>query len=90
MDDVLKNAIHTFGRKTQALVAVEEMAELQKEVLKNINRNEPNELKIAEEIADVEIMIEQLKLIYACEKDVDNIKQYKLERLKSRLEEVDC
>lgn len=87
MDDVLKNAIHTFGRKTQALVAVEEMAELQKEVLKNINRNEPNEIKIAEEIADVEIMLEQLKLIYGCEKNVENIKGYKLEKLRCKLEE---
>lgn len=43
---------------------LEEMAELQKEICKAW-RGKDNEVEIAEEVADVEIMLEQIKLISA-------------------------
>ena len=85
MRQTLIKAIHTNGNKKQAFVAVEEMSELTKEICKNFNREEDNVLNIIEEIADVEIMMEQLKIIYGCETDVERIKKHKVERLKARL-----
>ena len=56
-------AIHTFGEEYQEEVAVEEMAELTKEICKNW-RGKDNRAAIAEEIADVTIMLEQLRIIF--------------------------
>lgn len=70
-----------FGRNHQLAVAVEELAELQKEVTKAI-RGKANDMRIAEEIADVVVCLEQLLMYY----DVDGVKtmvfkRFKLERL---------
>ena len=67
------------------LLAIEEMSELTKELLKNINRNENNTAQIIEETADVEIMLEQIKLIYGFDKSFELIKGIKLSRLAERL-----
>lgn len=73
-------AIKKYGEENQIKKAVEEMAELTKELCKN---NDP--MHIAEEIADVEIMLEQLKLIYYCAFTVNVWRAKKLDRLKERL-----
>lgn len=71
------------GREHQILVAIEELSELQKELTKHLrNDSYTNNKKITEEIADVEICIDQLKRFF----DQDNqlvqfIKDYKLKRL---------
>lgn len=83
--EVLLEAIDRFGPVLQMIVAMEEMAELQKEISKAI-RLKLNLRNLAEEIADVEIMLAQLKLIYSCEDKVDEWKRSKLDRLKKRLE----
>lgn len=41
---------------------------------------------IAEEIADVEIMLEQMKMLFCCADDVRNERRRKVERLKERLD----
>ena len=69
------------------LQAIEEMSELTKELIKNINRNEDNETEIILEMADVTIMLSQLNIIY----DIDPNKllgaiEYKLLRQKERME----
>lgn len=61
---ILNKAIVHYGAMLQCVVAIEEMAELQKEISKGL-RNRPDTIHMAEEIADVLIMIEQLKLIWA-------------------------
>ncbi len=66
---------------------MEEMAELTKELSKNI-RGQDNDLGIAEEIADVEIMLEQLKVIFDIRTDVETVKQEKLIRLDRRTQEA--
>lgn len=63
MIDVLKKAIEVYGENMQKVVAIEECSELIKEFCKRL-RGQDNKLHIAEEIADVEIMLEQLKIIY--------------------------
>lgn len=41
---------------------------------------------IFEEIADVEIMLEQCKIMFQCDKEVNKWQQKKIERLERRLE----
>jgi NTP pyrophosphatase (non-canonical NTP hydrolase) len=52
------------GRDFAVLCAVEEMAELSKALLKNINRGRDNARDVLEEIADVLLFLECIKKIY--------------------------
>jgi len=52
------------GENFVILCAVEEMAELSKELLKNINRGKDNRDDIVEEVADVLVCLEYIKIIY--------------------------
>lgn len=83
--EILENALMTYGAKAQILMVMEEMAELQKELCKNI-RGKSNVANIAEEIADVQIMLEQMTLLYNCEHAVEANREYKLMRLENRIE----
>ena len=58
--DVCQKILDVWGKNAQILMVLEEMSELQKEILKNINRGKDNIKEIAEETADVFIMLEQL------------------------------
>lgn len=75
---ICKKAIDTFGGAIQQVVAMEEMGELIQAISKSIRCKTNN---VEEEIADVEIMCMQLRLIFNNSK-VDQIKQAKLKRLK--------
>lgn len=87
-NDTLLRAIMQHGGKTQILVAVEEMSELQKELLKNINRGEDNINHILEEMADVYITLRQLMMIYRFNiDDLNNVASEKQNRLRGRLYE---
>ncbi len=79
-------AVRTYGKQSQLVMAMEEMSELTKELSKNI-RGEKNVSAISEEIADVEIMLEQLKVIYGNRAEVDRVRGEKLDRLFLRLTE---
>ena len=72
-----------FGAKNQLIVAIEELSELQKELCKYL-RDKTNIRNISEEMADVEIMLEQLKLIFENETPVSIEKNYKLARTYER------
>lgn len=86
--DIYKNAISTFGESAQLIVALEECSELQKEITK-ILRNKGNLEHLAEEVADTEIMIEQIKLMFNfCDK-VNDFKHQKVERLNKLLQKVE-
>lgn len=86
MQEILQRAIDKYGKQMQMVVAMEEMAELTKELSKAL-RGKPNTTSIAEEIADVEIMLEQIKIIFDCEEYVHDMEDYKLKRLSRRLGE---
>ena len=77
-------ALKKYGLKMQLIVAIEELSELAKEICKVI-RNKCNINHLIEEIADVEIMIEQLRCFYELGLSVEIVKKEKLERLKKRL-----
>lgn len=84
MQRVIREAIKTYGEDMQKNVAIEEMAELTKEICKG-KRGLSGKLQMAEEIADVEIMLEQLKVMYDLHEQVGEFKARKICRLASRL-----
>lgn len=83
--EVLNKAIDTYGPNAQKLKAIEELGELIQAIAKYEN-GIGYRASVIEEIADVEIMLEQLKLIYfITENEVETVKEYKVERLNQRL-----
>ena len=82
---ILLEAFDTWPIEDQIMMAYEEMAELQKALCKNY-RGKDNEDYIAEEIADVEIVLAQLKIIFNCEDRVEHYHEKKLNRIKKRIE----
>lgn len=78
-------ACQEYGIDAQLVVAIEEMSELTKELCKNM-RGSNNSSNLAEEIADVTIMMEQLRLIYDINDEVCNYMDAKIQRLQDRLE----
>ena len=67
-------------------MVLEEMSELQKAILKNLNRSIENQDELIDETADVEIMLTQLKMIYGIEQSVAAHIPDKINRIKARLE----
>lgn len=78
---IYKNAINKWGKETQINMVIEELAELIS-VLAKRNRkiNGKNNDEICAEIADCQIMLNQLKIIYNSKK-INDFKYKKLERL---------
>ena len=83
--EVLQRALDTYGSALQIVVMMEEMSELQKELCKYL-RGKYSPANIAEEIADVEIMLEQMKMLFCLADDVRDVRRRKVERLKERLD----
>ena len=86
VERVCKTAIGKWGSRLQLIVAIEEMSELTKEICK-FNRGKADISAIAEEIADVSIMLEQLKIIFGCADKVEEYIDYKIKRLSERIGE---
>lgn len=81
---VFQTAIEQYGTFAQTLMLLEEMSELQKEICKAY-RGKDNREQIAEEIADVEIMLAQIKMIYGVEEETRRWRESKVKRLWERL-----
>lgn len=78
--------INYFGEKYQKVLLFEEMSELQKEICKDI-RNKRNIEHIAEELADVYIMLQQMQLIYGItDEQIEQVVQEKIERTLDRID----
>lgn len=100
--EILQKAINTYGLENQMIKTVEELSELSQALCKSLIRlnytKEKTKEKISleddlksvdnifEEMADVEIMLEQCKIMFQCDKEVSAWKQKKIERLERRLE----
>ena len=76
-------ALETWGGEDQIFMLVEEMSELIQAISKRKRGLEHN---IEEEIADVEIMLSQIKLYLNCGNEVYKWKNFKYERMKRKLE----
>ena len=91
-EEVYRESIETYGSEAQIDLAIEEMSELIKALLK-FRRYGWSESSadyyenVIEEIADVKIMIRQLEMIYDCEFGVEQWIDRKVERQIERLAE---
>lgn len=86
MLDIYRRAVSYFGATKQKLKAIEEMAELIVELVKDL-LGDGNPAKVIEELADVENMTVQLRIIYDEDGSmVDYWKQAKMNRLAHRME----
>lgn len=81
---VYADAIDHFGIKAQLHMAIEEMSELTKEICKDF-RGADNREQIAEEVADVTITLEQLRLIFGINDEVKKYRDQKVSRLAEKL-----
>lgn len=84
---IYMKALATWGDKEQMIVAVEELAECQKEICK-ILRGGENYPHLAEEIADATIMLEQVRLMFNINEQVCEFMDAKVRRLEDRLRHV--
>lgn len=83
---IYARAFGHYGCEMQRMVAIEEMSELIKELCK-LQRDQTTMDRLVDEITDVEIMIEQLKMMFDVEETVRKRKSDKLSRLYKRMEE---
>ena len=84
---IFKDALHVYGRRAQITMVFEEMAELQKELCKHLRNGDSVEIvsRVAEELADVEIMLDQMKLLFGTG-HVQSEREKKVQRLRARLD----
>lgn len=82
--DILIDAISKYGESMQFIVALEELGELAKEITKYL-RGKGDLQHIAEEMADVEIMLEQVKIMLPVGDMTKQMRRFKLERLAERI-----
>lgn len=89
---ICRKAVEKFGIDIQQIVAMEELGELIQAISKIARWECSLETlsecidNLAEEIADVEIMLEQLKQCYGCHIQANDHKRRKLDKLKSMVE----
>jgi len=83
MPDIYFKAIEKWGAEAQVKMMIEECGKLIT-ALMHYDRGRNKPIDVCGEIADVEIMVNQMKVLFGpkCE----DIKKYKLERLKERIE----
>lgn len=91
-EQVYRKACSVYGEDSQIVVAIEELSELQKELCK-VLRGKINVDNLAEELADVEIMTEQMRIMFFGNSEidsyestiVDDYKAAKIDRLRCRI-----
>ena len=83
--ELINKAIDHFGKESQITKAVEEMGELTAELCRSLNHYGTN-VNIIEEIADVLIMMTQLKEIFGPDL-VDTHIAVKMRRLKNLIDD---
>ena len=86
-ENIYKMAINFYGIEHQILKTFEEFAELTKELCKYLDGEAPvgQQIRIAEEIADVEVMLDQLKIYFNTHDGVEKYKTYKVKRLRQNI-----
>lgn len=84
---IYDDAIEFFGVTSQKIMVIEEMSELTKELCKEL-RNRGNVEQIADELADVEITLSQIKIIYDIHQKVEEHKDFKLNRFAKNMAEL--
>ena len=84
---IYREALETFGHEHQVRKLFEEMAELQVAICKTLDGRDDT-AHVAEEIADVQIMLEQMEELFDCEYAVILRRRAKLARLEGRIKKA--
>ena len=89
-EEILQDAINTYGRNSQINIAMEELAELIQALSKfNRDNSDWNTVdNISEEMADVIIMLSQLEIIFGNSEDINTYIANKLKRLYDRIKDT--
>lgn len=87
-EKILQDAVRTWGRDAQSLMMIEEMSELTKAICKFYRAGDDESAggaveSIREEMADVQIMLDQMRIMFG---KTGHQERLKLERLEKRLE----
>lgn len=79
--------LYRYGAKPQMLKCCEELSELETAILKHLNKDKNNTEEVLDEMADVYVMLEQMKSVFPFGENVleDRI-EYKLNRQLERIE----
>ena len=92
IDTIIHKAIEKYGIPVQSVVAMEEMAELQKELSKAIRgmytTGNYDTKGMLEELADVTLMLKQIMVMYHIDEDaVRSVMHTKVMRLERRIDQ---
>lgn len=91
--NLYERCIARWGEEVQTLTAIEECSELVEALARWLRKATYKksmsalETDIYEEMADVQIMLEQLKVMFCCEQAVEDFFDLKLRRIEERLRE---
>lgn len=92
-DVVFRRCICTYGTAPQMDMAIEEMSELTKALLKWRRARGADLTKardcIVDELADVRIMCRQMEILFQCEDEVERRIDFKVQRQSRRLDELE-
>ena len=81
---IYRLATSKLGNKLQITMFIEELSELTQELCKDL-KGEGDKKAMIEGLADIQIKINQLKIMYDCNEEFLDAKRIKLERLKQRI-----
>lgn len=85
---ICQRALEKWGLRLQLIVAIEELSELQKALCKVQRPNQGSIDDVVEEIADVEIMIHQIRIgLGISDEAVQAVKDAKLKRVANMLDD---
>lgn len=91
-DQVFRNCICTNGSNPQIDVAIEEMSELIKALLKWRRADGAGLTEaracIVDELADVRIMVRQMEILFQCKDEVEKRIDYKVQRQEERMRKL--
>lgn len=81
--DTLAKALRHYGHNAQCLKTIEELSELSTQLCHHLG-NRSNRLQVIDEIADVLIMVQQMKIVFGPDQ-VNEAMTRKLARLEERM-----
>lgn len=83
----IHRVISTFGERNQKMQTLEELMELQSALFENVHRGTDNRENIVEEVADVEVMLAQVKEIFNIkQEEIQTVQDNKLARLEHTID----
>lgn len=87
----IKRIVNHNRKADQVIILIEEMSELTKELTKSLRGNRENRANIAEELGDVQLMLNQALIIYNIDpKVIDEVMDFKIDRTLKMIDEKEA